>query len=150
MPLTRCYAQVRDDHTVLSSETVLMLCVVSGSATSQPVASVKTGHVYDRSLLEKHLDERGTCPATGAASTKDDYIKLQVGLITPAKPPQATSIPSLLKYMQDEWDSVMLECHELRRTLITTREDLALSLTRSDACEHELAKLLQERDGLRE
>jgi pre-mRNA-processing factor 19 len=69
---------------------------VSDSVPEDPVVSLKTGHVYERALIETYLLEKGTCPMTGQVMSKDDLIPLKMG--KPVKPRRdaAMSIPGLL------------------------------------------------------
>ena len=41
-----------------------MFCAISGTVPEQPCVSVKTGHVYERRLVEKYVKETGKCPVT--------------------------------------------------------------------------------------
>ncbi|GIQ92152.1 hypothetical protein KIPB_015766, partial [Kipferlia bialata] len=42
-----------------------MYCNISGQVTDHPVVSTKSGHVYDKQLIERYIDKVGKCPATG-------------------------------------------------------------------------------------
>ena len=52
-------------------------CALSGQPLTDPVVSVKTGHVFERSLITKHLEATGQCPLTGINLSADsDLIAL--------------------------------------------------------------------------
>ena len=40
-------------------------CALSGESLVNPVVSIKSGHVFERALIEKHLNNTGQCPITG-------------------------------------------------------------------------------------
>lgn len=71
----------------------------------------------------------------------------------PTAPPRAptfTSVPSLLHTLQQEWDSTMLECLELRRESAELRQELSHALYKEDAAMRVLARVTRERDEARE
>ena len=74
-------------HFVLSSRIISLALTVSGEVPQEPVVSRTTGHLYERRLIEKHLQEtqvanaedgQGTCPITGEPMSRDkDLVALQ-------------------------------------------------------------------------
>ena len=60
------------------------------------MVDTKSGYVYEKSLIEKYLQEKATCPMTGNEMTKDDLLPLKMGKpIKPRHSPQM-SIPGIL------------------------------------------------------
>jgi hypothetical protein len=75
------FAFLSDDFTDLEITCSDPICffpfVVSGEAATEPVVS-KFGHVYERRLIVKHLNESGgKCPVTGAPLAEEDLIAIQ-------------------------------------------------------------------------
>lgn len=52
-------------------------CALSGNPLEEPVVSTKTGHVFERSVIEKHIDNTGQCPITGVDLEKQDLLTLK-------------------------------------------------------------------------
>ncbi len=54
-----------------------MLCAISGEPPREPVVSKTSGHLFERSLIEKHIATFGTCPITNAALQMEDLVPLK-------------------------------------------------------------------------
>ncbi|KAK2062742.1 Prp19-domain-containing protein [Colletotrichum caudatum] len=127
-----------------------MLCAISGEAPQEPVASKKSGTVFEKRLIEKYIEENGTEPGTGEAITNDDLLPLTQSRIVRPRPPALTSIPALLATFQNEWDALALETFNLKEQLARTREELATALYQHDAAVRVIARLSKERDEARD
>lgn len=124
-----------------------LTCSISGEACEEPVVSVKTGHVFEKRVIVKHIDTAGKCPVTDQDMTMNDIIDLQVmNKAVPPRPASATSIPSLLQLFQNEWDALMLETYKLKQHVETVRQELSHALYQHDAACRVIARLTQERD----
>ena len=72
-------------------------CALSGLPLKHAVVSVKSGHVFEKSVIEKHLLNTGQCPITGAdLNAATDLIPIQVQNACLPKPLSANSVPNLL------------------------------------------------------
>ncbi|KAG8631066.1 hypothetical protein KVT40_000206 [Elsinoe batatas] len=127
-----------------------MLCAISGEAPQHPVASRKSGNVYEKRLIEQYIRENGTDPVNGEELTTDDLLDLQQPRTVKPRPPTQTSIPALLATFQNEWDALILETYQLKQQLAETRQELSTALYYNDAAEKVIARLQKERDAARD
>jgi pre-mRNA-processing factor 19 len=113
------------------------------------VVSVKSGHVFERRLIEKFIDANGKDPVTNESMSREDIIPVKSSKTVKPRPVAATSIPSMLQLFQNEWDAMMLETYTLKQHLETVRQELAHALYQHDAACRVIARLIKERDGAR-
>ncbi|TPP45939.1 Prp19/Pso4-like family protein [Leishmania donovani] len=97
----------------------MLRCNISQRVPTHPVVSVKSGLVFERSLVEKYVDEHGRCPVTGDPLRKEDLITAQGAApdasIASSGSLGAASVPTLLERLQVEWEGVALEQFSLRQ-----------------------------------
>lgn len=143
-----------------------MLCSLSGQIPVEPVASLKSGHVFEKRLLLKYLEQnQQRCPVTGdELDAEKDLLALQPPSATAASStsasdarktsgaafsPDAASIPQLLALFQNEWDGVVLETFTVKQHLEKTRQELSHALYQHDAACRVIARLNDENAALR-
>ncbi|GAA5960774.1 hypothetical protein JCM3765_000812 [Sporobolomyces pararoseus] len=131
-----------------------LFCSISGQQPLKPVVSVKSGQVFEKELVLKYLrDNDQKDPITGETLNEEELVDIKTAPSAPTAPPRAptfTSVPSLLHTLQQEWDSTMLECLELRRQGAELRQELSHALYKEDAAMRVLARVTRERDEARE
>ncbi|PWZ02903.1 putative PRP19-non-snRNP spliceosome component required for DNA repair [Testicularia cyperi] len=128
-----------------------MFCAISGEPPKVPVVSRKSGLVYEQRLIQKYIDENGKDPVTGDALETDDLVEIKSSPKSAApRPPQHSSIPSLLTALQNEYDAIVLETFTLKKHYDNLRQELAHALYANDASARVIARLLNERDQARE
>jgi pre-mRNA-processing factor 19 len=125
------------------------MCAISGTAPEEPVFAAKTGYVYEKRLIVKHIESVGKCPVTKDDLSKDDLVEVKANKAIRPRPASATSVPGILSLLQSEWDALMTETYELKTHLDTTRKQLAHALYQHDAACRVIARLLRERDAAR-
>jgi pre-mRNA-processing factor 19 len=127
-----------------------MLCAISGEAPREPVASRKSGNVFEKRLIEAHISEHHTDPVTGEDLATEDLIELKSPNVVTPRAPNFTSIPAMLSAFQNEWDALVLETHTLKQHLAQTRQELSTALYQNDAATRVIARISKERDEARE
>ena len=55
----------------------MFFCAISGEPPQDPVISTKSGHVYERRLVQKYITENGTDPVTGEKLEESDLISVK-------------------------------------------------------------------------
>lgn len=128
-----------------------MQCAISGEIPKEPVVSIKSGYVFEKSLIEKYISANKKCPITGEPLSEEDLIPLK-GSNAPVKPrvPTATSIPGLIQLFQNEWEASTLETYTLKQQLDAAKQELAHTLYRYYAACRVIARLTKERDEARQ
>ncbi|KAF8559372.1 nuclear matrix protein NMP200 [Imleria badia] len=129
----------------------MFFCGISGEPPQDPVVSAKSGHVYERRLILKYINDNGTDPLTGEKLDESDLLSVKANpKAAPPRPPTATSIPALLHTLQNEWDALVLETFALKQQYNNTRQELSYALYAQDAASRVVARLIRERDAARE
>lgn len=128
-----------------------MQCAISGEVPKEPVISIKSGYVFEKSLITKYVSANKTCPITGEPLSEEDLLPVK-GCSAPVKPrvPTATSIPGLINLFQNEWEASTLETYTLKQQLDAAKQELAHTLYRYDAACRVISRLTKERDEARE
>ena len=125
------------------------ICSLSGSIVDVPVISKKSGHIFEKRLIQKHIDATGQCPITGTELTKDDLIDIKTSKASKPRSSNSTNIPSILSSLQSEWDTLMLETFNMKQQLDLLRQELSHSLYQHDAACRVICRLVKERDDAR-
>ena len=109
-----------------------------------------SGIVFEKRLILKYIEENGKEPGTDEELDPEDLLAVKTSRVVRPRPPNFTSLPSLLKAFQDEWDALVLETYNTREQLSRTREELATALYQHDAAVRVIARLTKERDEARD
>lgn len=131
-----------------------MFCAMSGAPTRQPVLSPVSNFIYDKILIEKYIDSHHTDPINNKPLTKEQLITINNPITDSRNTVSALSnsstlninysIPNMLSTLQNEWDAVMLENFQLRKSLRDINKRFSRVLYEKDAAKLVASKLLKD------
>ncbi len=124
---------------------MVLVCAISGFPPEDPVIS-KDGYLFERRLIQKAIEDNGTCPITGGPLTLDDLKQVNASNPTKAIPVDSSSLPGILDMFEKEWDRILLEQYELKAQLNSVQEELAKALYEHEGAVRTIARLTRERD----
>ena len=127
-----------------------LICSISNEVAEVPVLSSVSGCVFEKRLITKYVQDNHVDPTNGKELSEADLIEIKTSAIVKPKAPAATSIPAVLKCLQDEWDATMLHAYTLRQQLQTARQELSHALYQHDAACRVIARLKKELTAARE
>jgi pre-mRNA-processing factor 19 len=55
----------------------MFFCSISGEPPQDPVVSSKSGHIYERRLILKYINDNGTDPLTGEKLEESDLLSVK-------------------------------------------------------------------------
>jgi pre-mRNA-processing factor 19 len=127
-----------------------LICSICHEVPEEPVLSPVSGRVFERRLVTKWVQDNGTDPVSGEPLSVEQLVTINADPLVKPRPPSATSIPAILKLLQDEWDACMLHSYTLRQQLQTARQELSHALYQHDAACRVIARLTKEVTAARE
>lgn len=136
-----------------------LTCEISGepiAGTIEEVVATPSGHICIKRLLLQKLAENGGMDPFETTLERplleDQLVLLQRNKTSGVAPPrpQVTSLPNLLQSIQTEYDALVLELFDTRKTLEDTRRELSQALYQNDAAVRVVARLSMERDSARQ
>lgn len=136
-----------------------LTCSISGHAftPSSEIVVTPSGYTCEKRLLLSKLTDNGGVdpfdPSRTLALSEKDLVSLKTSgsnAIMPPRPASASSLPSLLNMLQEEYDGLMLELFDTRSALEETRKELSQALYQNDAAVRVIARLTMERDHARQ
>lgn len=145
-----------------SNATQSYTCALTGSliTTADDPIVTPSGYICSRKLLLTKLSENGGRDPFDNERSLDESSLIElatnnnnggvgVGVVAPPRPPNATSLPSLLSLISSEFDTTLLELYDTRKALEETRRELSSALYQNDAAVRVVARLVKERDEAR-
>jgi pre-mRNA-processing factor 19 len=123
----------------------MLKCALSGIPLQNPVLSKLTGHVFEKDLIETHIDKTGQCPISGTQLTKDDLIEIKSSkFIKPRE--EGSSMNGILHKLQSEYDNITLDKFRIKKQLEDAKSELAHTLYQHEAASLVICRLIKERD----
>ncbi len=124
------------------------ICSLSGNIIEEPVVSRTTGHIYEKRLIEKYLQNFGKCPITSNPMTIEDLITVNTNIFSKPKTTKENSLPGLFSNLEVQMENVLSETFQLKNKVDSSREELTHSLYQYDASLRVISKLIKERDSI--
>lgn len=137
-------------------------CAISGepltSENADEVVVTPSGNLCLKRLILAKLSENGGVDPfsdSGRPLAEDDLVSLQISKSQnrssmPPPPASVSSFSGTLQQLAKEYDAVVLELFDTRKSLQETRRELSQALYQNDAAIRVVARLSQERDAARQ
>ena len=136
------------------------ICALSNEIANQPVVSPVSGNVFERRLILKYLQENDNRdPINGNKLQKDQLIAINLSVLKDfngqCKKNNEFSVPELVKFLQEQWDVMILQIFHLKKQLQASAKEIEMLLNQQNdsskiinILNSELLKCKQERKSI--
>lgn len=122
-------------------------CSMTGATLSHPVVSSKSGHLFEKEAIEKHLSTFPYCPITNQPLEPSDLVEVVCVKEEGDNTNKASeSLRSYMDRLQNEYDTLVLERHALGKAIGQTEQELLHCRFRNGAAERVVGTLLREKE----
>lgn len=124
-----------------------LVCSLTQEPVIEPVLCIKTGQVFERSVIKTYLESKDNCPFTKMPLVYDtDFVAIRS-----LKGPRANTLNTIeaIKATQTGINSKIEEGWKLKNDAVELKDKLRKELARQQASLNLIRKLQQERDHLR-
>lgn len=121
-------------------------CAFSGKLLTQPVVSKKTGHVFEKEMIVKHIQSTGQCPVTGGELLLEDLIEVHGGGVIKPRSASSGNMTDILHKIQSEWDTLIMENFQIKKQLNEVREEISHNLYQHEAASLVICRLIKEKE----
>jgi len=121
----------------------MIVCAISNTEPDTPVITPQ-GVIFEKRLIEKHLEQNDTCPVTDKPLSVKDLTELRSSAFTKSEPPRPQSLTNLISLFQNEWDALMFENYSLQEQVTTLQKELSQNLYNHEAAARVIFKLQEE------
>jgi pre-mRNA-processing factor 19 len=131
----------------------LITCNLSNQVLKNPVVDRKTGHVYEKDIIIKHIETTGQCPVTGKELFVEDLIEINknpIDLVISDKALKSSSMPSILSKINTEYETLAFDNFSMKKQLQEVNSELSHVMYQHEAANLVICRLIKERDEARQ
>ena len=115
----------------------------------EPVFCKVTKLIYEKSIINKAIEENGKCPITGINIFKEDLIEIKKPEFIISNDNPMENFNDLLNKLQNEYNSMIFEKFSLEKELNEIEKELNEKIYKNEAAKLVISRLLNEINELK-
>ena len=115
----------------------------------EPVFCKVTKLIYEKSIINKAIEENGKCPITGINIYKEDLIEIKKPEFIISNDNPMENFNDILNKLQNEYNSMIFEKFSLEKELNAIEKELNEKIYKNEAAKLVISRLLNEINELK-